>query len=145
MPTRFFSAEGLWQNNGLALIRIITGLLMAYHGLEVFEPAKMDEYLKWDVIKGLPAPEFMVYLGKTLELVSGTFIALGLFTRLASLFLAINMLFICFKVGNGKFWYEDQHPFIFALLAMVFFFTGPGRWSVDHLLFHSKNKVADQH
>ena len=143
MLRRFFSAEGLWQNNGLALLRIITGLLMAYHGLEVFERAKIDEYLKWDVIKSLPAPEFMVYLGKTLELVSGICIALGLFTRLAALFLAINMLFICFKVGNGKFWYEDQHPFIFALLAMVFFFAGGGRWSVDHLLFHSKNKVAD--
>ena len=143
MSKRLFSAEGLWQNKGLALIRIVTGLLMAYHGLEVFERAKMAEYLKWDVIKSLPAPEFMVYLGKTLELVSGICIALGLFTRLAALFLAINMLFICFKVGNGKFWYEDQHPFIFALLAMVFFFTGGGRWSVDSLLFHSKNKAAD--
>ncbi len=143
MRRRFFSTEGLWQNNGLALIRIITGLLMAYHGWEVFERTKMDEYLKWDVIKGLPAPEFMVYLGKSMELASGIFIALGLFTRLAALFMALTMLFICFKVGNGKFWYEDQHPFIFALLAIVFFFTGAGRWSIDHLLFHSKNKVAD--
>ena len=46
MSKRFFSAEGLWQNNGLALIRIVTGLLMAYHGLEVFERSKMAEYLK---------------------------------------------------------------------------------------------------
>ncbi len=142
MDKRFFSADCLWRNKGLTVIRIITGLLMAYHGWEVFERAKMDEYLKWDVIKSLPAPGFMVYLGKSMELISGICIAFGLLTRLAALFMAITMLFICFKVGNGKFWYEDQHPFIFALLAMVFFFAGAGQWSVDNLLFHSKNKIA---
>ncbi|TAL46862.1 MAG: DoxX family protein, partial [Chitinophagaceae bacterium] len=112
----------------------------AYHGWEIFRPAIMQEYLKWDVIKSLPAPEFMIYLGKGVELVSGICLALGLFTRLAALLTAAIMLFICFKVGNGKFYYEDQHPFLFAILALIFFFTGPGAVSLDRLIFKKKKQ-----
>jgi putative oxidoreductase len=126
-----------WQENGLATIRIITGLMMAYHGWEVFYPDKMGEYMKWDVIKSLPSPLFMIYLGKSLELVSGILFVLGLFTRLAALFMAFDMLFICFRVGGGEFYYADQHPFLFAILALVFFFTGPVKWSIDQLVSRS--------
>ena len=138
MDHQSFYAQKNWQTSGLAILRIITGLLMAYHGWEVFDSNKMSEYAKWDTVKTLPAAAFMVYLGKGLEFISGTLLVLGLFTRLAALFMAINMLFICFIVGNGKFYYEDQHPFIFAMLAMVFFFTGPVKWSIDQLIFKGK-------
>lgn len=136
----FFSSKPLWSLGGLTFLRVATGLLMAYHGLEVFDALKMREYAAWDVVKTLPAPLLMVYAGKGLELVTGLLLAVGLFTRPAALLMAINMLFICFRIGNGKFYYEDQHPFIFALLSLVFFFTGPGRWSIDHRLFTIKEK-----
>jgi putative oxidoreductase len=138
MSNKFFSAAPLWQNNGIAMLRIITGLLMAYHGLEVFDSKTMTGYTEWEVIKKLPWPLFMVYMGKGLELVTGICLLLGLFTRIAALFLFIDMIFICFKVGGGKFYYEDQHPFIFALLALVFFFTGPVQWSLDKIVFNKK-------
>ena len=138
MDNKFLSPQPLFQNNGLAMLRIITGLLMAYHGLEIFDRVTMMEYLKWDVVKALPAPEFMIYLGKGLELVSGILFVVGLFTRIAALFMAINMLFICFKIGNGKFYYDAQHPFLFAMLAMVFFFTGPVKWSIDQKIFKTR-------
>ncbi len=135
MGNRFFSAAPLWQNNGLAILRIITGLLMTYHGLEVFDSKTILSYTEWEVIKKLPAPLLMVYVGKGLELLTGICLVLGLFTRAAALFLFIDMIFICFKVGGGKFYYEDQHPFIFAMLALVFFFTGPVQWSLDKKFF----------
>jgi len=136
MLNHLLSPLPLWQNTGLALLRIITGLLMTYHGLEVFDRQKMLPYMEWDVIKSLPAPEAFVYIGKGLELVTGICFALGLFTRIAAVFMATDMLFICFKVGSGKFYYEDQHPFLFALIALVFFFTGPVKWSLDVLWFN---------
>jgi len=49
------------------------------------------------------------------------------------------MLYISLFVGTGKIWYQDQHPFLFVLLALVFFFTGPGKYSIDHILFTKKN------
>ena len=127
-----------WQQSGLALIRIIAGVLMVYHGWEIFNQSKMDEYLKWDIIKSLPAPVFFVYLGKVLELVSGICFVLGLFTRAAAVLMAVTMLFICFYIGKGRFYYADQHPFLFALLALVFFFTGPVKWSLDQLITRNK-------
>ena len=127
-----------WQLQGLAVLRILTGLLMTYHDLEIFDNAKMAEYAKWEVVQTLPSPLLMVYLGKGIELVTGVLVTVGLVTRIASLLMAINMFIICFKVGGGKFYYEDQHPFLFGLLGLVFFFAGPVRWSLDQKIFKQK-------
>jgi putative oxidoreductase len=115
----------------LAIVRIITGLLVAYHGLEVFDAAKMTEYTTWDSIKELPAAKAMVYAGKIAELIGGVALAIGFFTRIAAASIIAVMLFICFYLGNGKFWYEDQHPFLLALLSSIYLFSGAGKWSVD--------------
>lgn len=130
-----FSSKPLWLDTGLGVIRIVVGLLMAYHGLEIFQPEVMANYQTWDVIKKIPYPVLMVYLGKGLEFVTGMCFVLGIFTRIAALLMAIDLLFICFVVGNGRFYYEDQHPFLFALLAMVYFFAGPVKWSLDQRIF----------
>lgn len=137
MLNKLFSPLPLWQDSGLAVLRIITGLLMMYHGWEIFDGAVMKDYATWNMIKTLPAPLTMVYLGKGLELVTGICFVLGLFTRISAILMAVNMLFICFKIGNGKFYYQDQHSFLFAMVAMVFFFTGPVKWSLDKLWFKS--------
>ncbi len=131
-----FSASPLWQPGGLALIRMVVGLFMIYHGWEVFNDEKMKAYLTGDLFKKFSYPGIMVYLGKIAELISGLFLLVGVFTRVASLVLIFTMAYISFFVGHGKVWYEDQHPFLFVLLGLVFFFAGPGKWSVDHLLFN---------
>ena len=70
-----------WQSQGLAVLRILTGMLMAYHGLEIFDSEKMAEYAKWEVVQTLPSPLLMVYLGKGIELVTGVLLTVGLMTR----------------------------------------------------------------
>lgn len=122
------------QDEGLAMVRIVTGFFMAYHGWEVFDAAKMSAYMEWEQFKNASA-SLMVYAGKSAELAGGVFLALGLLTRLAALVVTGTMCYISFFVGGGKIWYEDQHPFLFVLLALVFFFTGGGKWSLDRLLF----------
>ncbi|MHB1178293.1 MAG: DoxX family protein [Daejeonella sp.] len=140
MLNKYLSPQPLWQYKSLAILRIITGLLMAYHGWEVFDSYKMYEYANWDVIKTMPSPVFTVYLGKGLELVSGIFYSYWAYLPVLLLcFMAINMLFICFIVGNGKFYDDDQNPFLFAMLAITFFFTGSVQWSIDQLIFKPKN------
>jgi len=138
MSNVLLSSQPLWRDNGLAVLRIITGMLMTYHGAEIFDRTKMLPYMEWDVIKSLPAPETMLYIGKGLEFVTGLCFVLGLFTRIAAIIMAIDMLFICFKVGGGKFYYQDQHPFLFAMIALVFFFSGPVKWSLDKRLFNKR-------
>jgi putative oxidoreductase len=59
---------------------------------------------------------------------------LGWLTRPAAIIIACTMAYISFFVGNGIVWYNDQHPFMFVLLALLFLFTGPGKYSVDAIL-----------
>ena len=132
--TKLLSSAPVAQQSGLAFIRIIVGLLMVYHGLEVFDAGKIKDYAQWDFFKKFSSPAFVVYIGKSAELVAGILLTIGLFTRLASLVLIATMLYIAFYVGSGKIWYEDQHPFLFVLLGLIFFFSGSGKWSVDEWL-----------
>jgi uncharacterized membrane protein YphA (DoxX/SURF4 family) len=140
MPNKWLSPAGLWANEALAITRIMAGLFMAYHGWEVFADAKMDNYSQWLTELRFPMPATMAYLGKGAELVSGILLILGLFTRAAALILALTMAAICFGMGKGRIFMEDQHPFLFILFGFLFFFTGPGSWSLDGRLFSSVNR-----
>ena len=139
MLNKFFLQNPNLQQYGLVAIRIITGLLMIYHGIEIFNADTMKMYLEWDVIKALPFSNIMPYLGKSIELITGILFVLGLFTRVAALFMAGNMLFICFYIGSGKFYYEDQHTFLFAALALIFLFTGSVKFGLDNYLLRNSN------
>lgn len=107
---------------------------MIYHGWEVFSSQTMNEYLKWDMFKDTSSGKFMVYAGKSAELIGGILLFLGLFTRIAAIILALTLGYIAFFVGHGKIWYDDQYPFLFVLLDLVFLFLGGGRWSADYIL-----------
>lgn len=129
------SPQPLYQSQGLGVIRIILGFFLIYHGKEIFQPEVMQEYLQWDNFKGTMG-ETLVYLGKGSEFVAGLLLFFGLLTRVGSLITIGTMSYIAFGLGGGKIWYEDQHPFMFALLALVFIFNGPGSWSLDNYLFN---------
>lgn len=134
-----FSSSPIWQTTGLTLIRLIVGGFLIYHGWEIFHEAKMNEYLVWDNFKQSNG-KLLVYAGKAAELLAGILFVAGLFTRIASLLAIGTMCYIAFFLGNGIIWNNDQHPFLFVLLALVFFFTGPGKYSLDHYIFKSKSR-----
>lgn len=131
------SPKPIFQPQSLAIIRIIFGFLMIYHGKEIFQPELMKSYAEWEMFKGQDGL-LKVYIGKTSEFVAGLALLLGLFTRLGAFLTVATFTFITFFVGNGKFWYEDQHPFMFSLLGLVFLFQGPGKWNLDQLIFKEK-------
>lgn len=131
----FLSATGFYQESGLALVRIVVGLLLMYHGWEVFDATKIQEYAKWDAFKEFSSPLAMAYFGKGSELVAGVLLTLGFLTRFGCLITLGTMLYITFFIGSGRIWYEEQHPFLFVLLALIFIFTGGGKYSVDAKLF----------
>ncbi len=118
----------------IGLLRIVIGLLMVYHGQEVFQPVLMQEYTKWETFQGATGV-YLVYAGKVSELVAGILLTLGLLTRVGALLLIGTLAYISFFVGNGRVWYEDQHPFLFVLFGVLFLFYGPGSWSLDAKLF----------
>jgi putative oxidoreductase len=131
------SPEPILFSKALAVIRIIIGLLMVYHGQEVFNRELMQGYMKWDMFQN-KAATLMVYAGKSSELIAGLLLTFGIFTRVGGVLLTGTMLYITFFVGHGRFWYEDQHPFMFVLFGVLFTFLGPGAWSLDRVLWKAK-------
>jgi putative oxidoreductase len=125
-----FSSSPIKPQIAISVIRVLVGFFIAYHGLEVFDADKMKEYVKWDIFKDA---YFMPYLGKGAEFAGGALLMVGLFTRLSCLIIIGTFTYITFFIGNGKFLMEDQHPFLFALLGVLFFLLGPGSFSLDAL------------
>lgn len=48
---KFFSTEPIWYDGGLFVVRLILGIFMTYHGWEIFDKVKMNEYAGWDTFK----------------------------------------------------------------------------------------------
>jgi putative oxidoreductase len=134
---KFLSPEPVWQTFGLTLVRLIFGAFLIYHSWELFSEEKINGYLQWDIFINANG-RMMVITGKVTELVAGILFVLGLFTRLACLITIGTFVYISCFVGKGIIWYDDQHPFMFVLLALVFFFTGAGVLSLDAVFFKRK-------
>jgi putative oxidoreductase len=136
---QFFSPTPIAQNYGIAIVRIITGILLVWHGWECFDAEKMKMYTGWFIERKYSNPELWAYAGKVAELLAGIGFVLGLFTRLASIATIAAFLGVIFILGDkGKIFQGDQHPFLFILLAVVFLFTGPGAISADGFIFKKR-------
>ena len=95
---------------------------------------------------GIPAPLFFAYVVGGVEFFGGILLILGLWTRLAALLIAINMIVaiakVKFKTGlvekvvDGK--WVGGYELELALLAMacVLVVFGSGNFSIDFIVFH---------
>lgn len=133
---KFFSSEPFATDFILCLVRVITGMLLVWHGFETFDAEKMKMYTGWFVERKYASPEMWAYAGKVAEFLAGIGFVLGLFTRLAALASIAAFTGIILILGDkGKIFEGDQHPFLFILLSLIFLFAGPGKFSFDNLFF----------
>lgn len=137
MLKRLFTVEPILEN-WLVMLRIIVGILIAAYGLEAFEAEKMKSNVAWLTDIHFPTPVFMAYLGKISELLGGFLLAAGLFTRLVSIPLIIDMSVVIIFMGNWNIFGDAQLPFLFLLFFLTFIIYGGGKWSLDNLLFNRK-------
>jgi putative oxidoreductase len=90
---------------------------------------------------GIPFPEFMAPFVGFIEIVCGTLILLGLFTRIASLPLIINMLVaisttkipILLEKGFWAMAHEARTDWSMVLGLLFLLIVGSGRWSLDDI------------
>ena len=114
----------------LAILRIVAGLLFVEHATQKFFafPAPFPM---------LPLPPLFVAAG-TIELVAGTLITLGLFTRFAALIASGEMAVAYFMIHNPQgFWPIVNKGEVVILFCFTFFyliFVGPGSWALDHVV-----------
>jgi putative oxidoreductase len=118
------------------LVRLFVGYFFFETGLgKVQDLESMTErFAEW----GIPVPAFSAALSGWTELLGGLLLVVGLFTRLVSIPLFINMLVATVavklkKVGGLDDFVELDEP-LYALTFLWLFFSGPGWVSFDHLL-----------
>jgi putative oxidoreductase len=134
MTKRFFTSKPLWEN-GLFIIRLLTGMLIVKFGRELFDESIMKDlggFLEKET--PIPAPYAMAYAAKGIEFFGGIFLTAGLLTRWVTPPLMVTMGVIIWKMEGGNM-FNGGNASLFLLLFLLFFFVGPGKWSLDHLLF----------
>lgn len=121
----------------MALLRIIFGALLIYHGsLKVFESfGKMAEEL---ANRGWPLPYFQAFAATYIEFAGGVLLIVGLFTRPVALAVSVLFTIITFVFQAGDPFMKQEKPLMFLLVAALLFFTGPGRFSIDNILFRKQ-------
>ena len=131
----YFNPEPLWQN-GVVIVRVVTALLIGFHGLVVFMPELMIHNARMVEEAKLPFPFFTAYLGKSIEFLGALALLLGFGTRVFSALLASVFFVLTFFIHDGNVLNsETVHPFLYLLLCTMFFVVGPGRVSLDRKIY----------
>ena len=120
-----------WSPRVLSVLRIVTALLFIEHATMKFFafPAAMPG-------PGGPMPPIIIAAG-AIELIGGSLIALGLFTRSAA-FIASGTMAAAYFMAHAtqSFWpalNQGESAIMFCFIFFYLVFAGPGAWSLDAL------------
>jgi len=106
----------------------------------IFHPGERAFFIKWFGEElHFPWPLAMAFLAKGSEMTGGIFVLIGLLTRPAAALIAFTMMIATLTANLGKDWNIDGgftvSYFLFALILLT---EGPGKFSLDRLLFRKK-------
>jgi putative oxidoreductase len=135
MLTRLLKSDA---PGAVLLIRLIVGAVFLSEGIQKFlfpDQLGVGRFLKI----GLPSPEMLAPFVGGVEIVGGTLVLLGLFTRLAavpllgvmSVALVSTKWPILVTSGFGAVAHEARTDWSMTLGALFLLIVGGGRWSLD--------------
>jgi putative oxidoreductase len=131
LPARF-------QDYGLLFLRLTVGYFMVYgHGFGKVTRLLGSEEIKFADPYGL-GPAISLGLAAFAEFLCSLLIMAGLFTRLALIPLIFTMFTVVFVVNLGKEFGDLEKALLFGSVFIALFFTGPGKFSLDALLWKNK-------
>ncbi|MEC4004664.1 DoxX family protein [Flavobacterium sp. SUN052] len=139
------SANPLSMNLGLLLIRLIIGFLMAFIGYEKlihFNELAVDDFWVKNVSFLGMTGKLPLALTIFAEFFCSLFLIIGFLTRFSSFVLLFCMSYIFLVIfpgsilSKGEHGYEFNTAFTYAMIYLGLFFTGPGKYSLDHKLFN---------
>lgn len=134
------------QQLGIAIIRIVTGIIFAAHGAQKLFVYGFAGVSGAFAKMGVPMPSVMGPFIGLLEFFGGLALIVGLLTRLAALGLAFDMLgaILLVHLAGGFFMpagYEYALTLFAASIALVL--AGPGSLSIDGALAARRGSIRD--
>lgn len=124
---------------GLLWLRVLTGLGIAAHGYQKLFGGMMPGFTAGVTALGFPLPHLFAYLAAGTEFFGGILIALGLFTRLAALFLFINMSVAAFLAHGGDPLDKKELALAYWTAAGAVGLLGAGPYALDAVFFGRKS------
>jgi putative oxidoreductase len=128
-----------YKNLGLLIIRSGIGIMFMIHGY----PKLFGGYERWTFLGqqmqliGIEFfPTFWGFMASVSEFIGGLFFILGFLSKPTTLVLTFTMIIASlyhFNIGDGIS--GASHPIEMAIVFMGLFFMGPGKYSLDKLIF----------
>ncbi len=151
--------HGVMTSIGLLILRVGTGVYMATHGWPKVQQVLKRDWENFPDLIGIgKAPSLVLAAGA--EFVCALLVAIGLLTRFAAVPVVITMAVAAFMVHGADPWTtteafdlfvkkqkefpsskEPALQYLIVFLALVF--TGPGRFSLDALIFGRRSGRAE--
>ena len=122
---------------GTAILRAVVGAVFLVHGAQKFFVMGFAGTAAFMAQVGIPAPALASVVVIAVEFLGGLALVVGLFTRWAATFLAINMVVGILVVHlRAGFFLPDGYEFALTLLAanVALTLSGSGAASVDGVL-----------
>jgi putative oxidoreductase len=123
----------------LTLLRLVLGVSMCYHGWEKLIPAGglsrahplagVESFNRFVTTLGLPY--WLGYVSVVTEFVGGSFLILGLLTRLSALLIAINMLVAIYSVNMRHGYASSEYSLALVSMAVMLVVAGSGALALD--------------
>lgn len=138
MRSPLLTSSSLNLDLGLLLLRLFAGGVMLTHGLPKLQMVLSGTFKFGDPI-GI-GPEASLILVTFAEVVCAILLILGLFTKLATVPLIIDMAVAFFIAHAADEFGMKEMPLLYLGMYLVLFFTGPGRYSLDRGIFHERTR-----
>jgi putative oxidoreductase len=137
---RFFALVSQLQSPFLLLVRLYWGWQLIESGWGKLH--NLDRVTQFFGSLNLPMPAQMAVFIACVEFFGGIFFALGLFSRMTSLVLTINLIMAyvtadreaLFSVFSDPDKFYAAAPYTFLVASVIVLIFGPGKFCVDYLL-----------
>jgi putative oxidoreductase len=140
MKNLLLNPRSTFPETSYFIIRFFTGILMCYyHGWKkLFAGGELwskvgSTVSDWIGIESLSYP--LGFMAAFSESVAALFLAVGLITRPSALLLSFTMLVATIKKSSESGIDSSELSLLFLLIGIVILMRGPGKYSLDRMLF----------